>query len=183
MLFYTSDLKFHNFQNNYDFKFQQHPSAYITPKELDRITHLIEKNFTIEYVTHGAWSTHHVLEKVLMRTGKADITIATWAITEKPLKKLHKLKTLGLIGSLNGHFEEKIKKHHSKALSFANELFDSITFSKCHAKVMLVENSDWNISIVTTSNWTTNKRTEVGILNCSMESVKFHKSWMKNQFN
>jgi hypothetical protein len=176
------DLSFHQFEKNYDFKFEAHQSAYITPDELNKIESLISPNHTIEYVTHGAWSTHHVLEKILYKTGKADVTIATWAVTEKPLKKLHKLKTEGYIGELSGHFEEKIEKHHGKALGFAKMIFDNITYSKCHAKVMLVENPEWNISIVSSSNWTTNKRTEVGIINCSDMSVEFHKKWMKNQF-
>lgn len=151
---------------------------YLLPHELEQLPGLIQQDSIIEFVTHGAWSSHNLLEKVIQKIGPANVFLTTWAITEKPLRVIHRLKNEGKIKKLGGLFDRKITKHNPKAYGFAKEVFDLILLSKCHAKVTIIENTNWSIAIVSTANYTVNRRTETGTIHCNKESVEFHKKWI-----
>ncbi|WP_304234788.1 hypothetical protein [Jiulongibacter sediminis] len=153
----------------------------MTQEELSKLPDMLEMGALIEFVTHGAWSLHHLVEKVIEKTGPADVQMSTWAITEKPLRVLERLKSTGKILSLSGIIERKISHHNPKAFGFVQQVFDSVELSKCHAKVTLITNADWQVAIVCSANWTVNRRTEVGTILCNPESVEFHKSWMNGE--
>lgn len=164
--------------HDFDFGIRKIKSNYINPDELNLLDTYLMPGAAIEFVTHGAWSSHQLFEKILNITGPAHVSIATWAISQKPMETLEKLKNKGQILSLTGLFERKIPTHNAKTFGFAQVIFDEIYLTANHAKVMLFENQDWAISVVSTANWTINRRTEVGIIMCLKESVAFQKKWM-----
>lgn len=182
MLFSTENIKcqqsFQQQNSDFDFGVRNIKSNYINPDELNQLDQLIKYNACIEFVTHGAWSSHQLFEKIINIIGPAHICIATWAISQKPMEKLEKLKREGKILSLSGFFERKIPTHNSKTFGYAQVIFDEIFLTANHAKVMLFENDNWNISIISTANWTINRRTEVGAIFCNKDSVNFQKKWM-----
>lgn len=152
--------------------------SYLLPEELNELPAMIVQNANIEFLTNGAWSSHQLLEKILRTVGASNVIMTTWAITEKPIRTLYKLKNEGLIIKLGGLFDKKVRSHNPKAYGFAKEVFDRIEESSCHAKVTIIENKNWNIAIVSTANYTVNKRIEVGTIRCNKESVDFHKKWI-----
>jgi hypothetical protein len=181
MLFSTENIKCPSSQTqnkDYDFGVRNVKSNYINPDELNELEQLIQQNACIEFVTHGAWSSHQLFEKIINITGPAHICIATWAISQKPMEKLEKLKREGKILSLSGFLERKIPTHNAKTFGYAQVIFDEIFLTANHAKVMLFENEIWNISVISTANWTINRRTEVGEIFCNADSVQFQKKWM-----
>lgn len=179
MLLSTETLRSPQLQGN---KFEVRKRAakldFLLPTELEFVPQLLSPETVIEFVTHGAWSAHHLLEKVLLTTGPANVIITTWAITERPLRTIHRLKSQGLILKLGGLFDRKLSHHNPKAYGFAQELFDAVVLSTCHAKVTLIENNEWAIAINSSANYTVNRRTEVGTIQCSKASVEFHKKWI-----
>lgn len=181
MLFSTPDIKCQPSQlekKDYDFGVRKVKSNYINPNELNELDKLIEQDAAIEFVTHGSWSSHQLFEKIINIIGPAHIHIATWAISQKPLEKLEKLKREGKILSLIGFLERKIPTHNAKTFGYAQVIFDDIYLTANHAKIILFENDNWYISVVYTANWTINRRTEAGTIMCKKESVEFHKKWM-----
>jgi hypothetical protein len=181
MLLSTSDIRYQPLQEAkaYDLSKKVIDNyKYLLPEELDNISKLLEHNTVIEFMTQGSWSSHHLLEKILRTVGPSTVIITTWAITEKPIRALYKLKQEGLILKLGGLFEKKIRSHNPKAYGFAKEVFDKLAETSCHAKVTIIENDNWKIAINSSANYTINKRTEVGTIHCSKESVDFHKKWI-----
>lgn len=164
--------------NKFEVKKRAAKLDFLLPTELEFVPKLLAPESTIEFVTHGAWSAHHLLEKVLLTTGPANVIITTWAITERPLRTIHRLKSQGLIQKLGGLFDRKLSHHNPKAYGFAQEVFDAVILSTCHAKVTLIENKEWAIAINSSANYTVNRRTEVGTIHCSRESMEFHKKWI-----
>lgn len=145
---------------------------------LVKIPYALEQGHYIEFVSDGSWSTHQLVETIIKKTGPVDLILTTWAMTEKPLRSLTRLKQKGQITNLQGLVDKKIKHHNPKAWGMMQMVFDSITPVSCHAKVTLLKNEDWQMSILSSANWTVNRRLEAGTINCTPESYEFHHKWI-----
>jgi hypothetical protein len=53
---------------------------------------------------------------------------------------------------------------------------------KCHAKLLVVINKDWAVSVTGSANLTKNSRLEAGVISCTPAIANFHKSWIENEF-
>ena len=143
----------------------------------------IEMGAIIEFVTHGRWSIHQIVKHLIQTTGAVDVYLATWTITEEPLRMLFKLKNEGKIKGLTCLFDNRIKERTPKSFQFASQFVDRIGLTKSHAKVTVLENEEWAITINSSMNWSKNPRTESGVIICTKESVDFHKKWINNKIN
>jgi hypothetical protein len=141
----------------------------------------LEMGDLLEYYTEGRFSLHNLIEYLLKITGSANVLIATWAMTEAPLRSLARMKNEGLIKRLECLLEHKVPGHNSRAYAYAKNIFDEIWLGKCHAKVAIIENDDWGIVITTSANLTRNRRIESGDIKCSMSSATFNRAWIENQ--
>ena len=138
----------------------------------------IQKDTSIHYVSMGEWSSHDLLKVILEQIGKADVYIATWSISEPGTIMLLNLVKSGLINSILGVFDWRIKVRNPKALQLAKYNFNKIYLTTCHAKVTVICNKDYNISIVGSANYTNNPRIESGVITESKEIADFHKDWI-----
>nr|MCU0337875.1 hypothetical protein [Sediminibacterium sp.] len=138
----------------------------------------IQMGQSIEFVTHGRWSIHQIVRNITKITGKVDIYLATWTITEEPLRVLYHLKKSDLIGDLYCLFDNRIKERTPKSYQFCSEFATKIGLAKSHAKVVVLENEDWQVTINSSMNWSKNPRTESGVVVCSKASCEFHKKWI-----
>lgn len=136
----------------------------------------------VEYWTEGKFSLHNLIEGIINITGPATVMIVTWAMTEAPLRTLARLKREGKITQLYCLLEHKVTGHNSKSYGYALQIFDEIQLARCHAKVVLIENEDWAVSITTSANLTRNRRIECGDIKCLRESVDFHKKWIMDKW-
>lgn len=148
-------------------------------KELPKI----EMGSVIEFVSDGRWSIHQIVKHLIEITGAVDVHLATWTITEEPLRMLFKLKNEGKIKELNCLFDHRIKERTPKSFQFASQFVDKMGLAKSHAKVTVLENEEWAITINSSMNWSKNPRTESGVIICTKESVDFHKKWINHKIN
>lgn len=135
------------------------------------------------YATGGQWNMHDLLLYLLGITGSADVFITTWSITEEPVRALINAMDAGLIKTLNCVFDHKVKEQKSKAFLLAESNFTSVTLAKCHAKVTLIVNDVWQVSISGSANYTRNPRAERGLI-CTVPGVaSFDKQWIEAIIN
>lgn len=132
----------------------------------------------VEYISKGRFSLHNIIEHLLKLTGPAEVTLVTWAMTEKPLRTLHRLKSEGMITELYCLLEHKVPGHNPKSFHFAKTFFNGIWLARCHAKSVVIENEKYGIVVSTSANLTRNLRIENGNIKVSQESVKFAKKWI-----
>lgn len=128
------------------------------------------KGKTYHFVTGGQWSLHELVGFVLTKTGPANVWLSTWAITENPARAFLSWKESGLISNLYGIFDYKIKEQKSATFNLCENFFTKIHLTKCHAKVVVIRNNEWGVSISTSANLTRNPRIERGII-CVSETV------------
>lgn len=148
-------------------------------KQFKKSLEHLEHNTYYHYSTGGQWSTHELLQYLFTITGPADLYISTWAMTEEPVRALIDLKNKKLIRSIHCLFDYKIKEQKSKAFLLAESNFDSITLAKCHAKVSVIRNETWGLTVFGSANHTRNPRIERGCICTDPKAADFDINWIK----
>ena len=183
MLFKIDDVK--------DYQKPQNQTATMVEEEGEELFILFKANDTLEkklptirqkvsyhFATGGLWSTHELLFHLLKFTGPAKVAIATWSITEQPARMLVNGLNSGLITEMIGLFDVRCKQRAPETYAFAKHNFCKARLTVCHAKVTVIYNDDWCISIVGSSNYTNNPRIEAGVISMHKNTAKGHLSWI-----
>lgn len=138
----------------------------------------IDKDCAMHYVSMGEWSMHDLTIHLLQQTGPAKVTIATWSISPVGCQHLMNACEEGLITELYGLFDWRIKVRNPEAHQLARFNMNDIRLFNCHAKTTIIQNEEWNISIVGSANYTGNPRVECGVITESKEIATFHQQWI-----
>lgn len=151
--------------------------------ELESCLSELEQNIVVKYWTNSAWSMHDLVEYVLLKTGPSDITFCTWTIGEEAARKLFELKQAGLIKELHALFDYRVKERSPEAHQLLQGICDTISLGRSHAKVTVIRNKHWGVSIVGSANYSRNKRLEAGCISTYSVDAEFDWSYLQNQIN
>ena len=102
---------------------------------------------SVHYASLGDWSTHDLLFFLLEQTGPAKVYFTTWAISEYAIRQLYQFIEHGLILELKGIFDYRNGIRKPAELQFLQKITTDIKAAKCHAKVTVIENDHWGISV------------------------------------
>ena len=138
---------------------------------------------SIHYASLGDWSTHDLLFFLLEQTGPARVYFTTWAISEYAIRQLYGFIEHGLIIELKGIFDYRNGIRKPAELQFLQKITTDIKAAKCHAKVTVIENESWGISVVGSANYTRNPRIEAGVLCCDKTVAAFHRDWILKELS
>ena len=152
-------------------------------EKLHQVFGSLVQSQSIHYASMGDWSTHDLLFFLLEQTGPAKVYFTTWAISEYAIRQLYLFIEQGLILELKGIFDYRNGVRKPAELQFLKNITTDIKAAKCHAKVTVIENDHWGISVVGSANYTRNPRIEAGVL-CSDKAVAaFHRNWILNELS
>jgi hypothetical protein len=129
----------------------------------------------VDFYTDGRWSLHQLVRHLLTVTGPADVYLATWTITEDPVRSLVQLKQAGQIRALYGLFNHKVRERAPGAFHLAREQFTAVGEGKVHAKVTVIMNEQWALRVVGSANYSRNPRLEAGDIVLNRQSAEFHR--------
>jgi hypothetical protein len=139
---------------------------------------------SIEPFMHkGDWAIHNVLPFLLEQIGPADVEIATFSISEDSIRPLFFLAESGLINRLTLLLDTTVKRHKLDMLLFAANITADIRISACHAKVLLIENKEYQFGIVGSANMNLNQRWESGFYFTSGYHFNYFKNAFKEAYN
>ena len=138
---------------------------------------------SVHYASLGDWSTHDLLFFLLEQTGPARVYFTTWAISEYAIRQLYGFIEHGLILELKGIFDYRNGIRKPAELQFLQKITTDIKAAKCHAKVTVIENDCWGISVVGSANYTRNPRIEAGVLCCDKTVAAFHRDWILKELS
>lgn len=147
-------------------------------RELEKCIQELVPDQAQQFVTAGRWSLHQLLEYLLRRIGPCRLWMTTWTITEEPMRVLLNLIREGLILELNAVLDYRIERRKPEAFQLANNIMTRICLTKCHAKVVVLRNDTWNVTILTSANFSKNPRIEVGTIFTDAGSAEFHSKWI-----
>jgi hypothetical protein len=145
---------------------------------LAEMANALDHNQSIQYCTGGRWSMHEMVRMILLKTGPAKVWMTTWTITEEPMRVLLDLIKTGYISELSAVLDYRIEKRKPEAFQLASNIITRIKLTKCHAKVAVIRNEEWNITIVGSANFSKNPRIEAGVIFTDKESADFHIQWI-----
>jgi hypothetical protein len=138
---------------------------------------------SVHYASLGDWSTHDLLFFLLQQTGPAKVYFTTWAISEYAIRQLYQFIEHGLILEIKGIFDYRNGIRKPAELQFLQKITTDIKAAKCHAKVTVIENDNWGISVVGSANYTRNPRIEAGVLCCDKTVAAFHRDWILKELS
>lgn len=139
----------------------------------------IERNHSYHYASAGLWSVHDLLFHLLRQTGPADVTIATWSMTEESVRMLVQGLESRLLRSMRMLIDARVTRRNASAYAFVKAHADQVRVTACHAKVTIIQNDDWAISINGSPNYTNNPRIESGVVTESRVVAGKHREWIE----
>lgn len=132
----------------------------------------------IHFDTVNKWSLHDIIIYCLQATGPANLYLSTWSIKEYPARLLTRLKSEGNIKEMHALLDYRIKVNSPEAFQLIEKNADSFNLIRCHAKITVIQNKNWGVTIVGSANLTTNTRAECGIITCNYKVADFRKNWI-----
>lgn len=142
----------------------------------------IKQNVTFPFASEGRFSMHELLEFLLMKTGPANVRITSFSITEVAIRSFLNLMETGIILKLECLFDISVKRHKLGLLYFVNNVASSIALTKCHAKLILIENDKWRISVIGSANFQVNDKIEAGVISTSPGFLEFYRNRFTSWF-
>lgn len=151
-----------------------------SPKHLG----VIENGYNKHFYTRGAFDLVQLVLYILKQTGPADVVISSYSVAEDSIRTLHRMVEKGDILSIRFLIDNRVR-------SISPKPFDVLinTFPGCyrclslHAKIALISNSDWKISVVGSQNATHNPKLERGIIHTDPEIFLFDKMVLDDEFD
>jgi len=128
-----------------------------------------------------------IIAHILRQIGKSDIDILTWAIGNETIDKLVSLQSKGLINQLRIIIDYSYATMHPEYCHKLRQIFgdEAIRVTKNHAKITLIRNQEWNISIRSSMNLNENRRLEYFEISDDKELmgyfVDFFDEWFMTQ--
>lgn len=151
--------------------------------DLEKAIGKINAGESIHFDTVNKWSLHDMVVYLLNQTGPAHLYFSTWSIKEYPARIITKLKIEGALKSLNALLDYRIQTTSPDAYQLLQNNCDKINLIRCHAKLTVIENNEFAISIVSSSNFTTNTRAECGVITENREVANYRKEWILKNIN
>lgn len=122
----------------------------------------IKNGEDVFFMNLGRWSAHDILFYLLSITGPADVYFTAWAISEKAARLMQSALDTKLIKNIYGVLDRRIEIRNPKVIAFVRNFSTNLVFVDCHAKLFVIENEQWKISILNTANLSNNLRIEAG---------------------
>lgn len=138
----------------------------------------LEHDHSLQFTTAGAWSMHQLLEYILLKTGNARVWMTTWTITEEPMRALLDMIQKRMISELNAVLDYRIERRKPEAFQLANNIITRIKLTKCHAKVLVIRNETWDVTIMGSANFSKNPRIEAGVIFTDRKTAEFNAGWI-----
>lgn len=148
--------------------------------QLGAINQGIDKHF----YSNGAFNLVQLMLYVLKQTGPAHVFLSTYSIAEDSISTLRRYVDDGTILSIHFLIDNRVRSISPKPFAHLIASFpDAYRCTSLHAKVALISNDDWHVSIVGSQNATHNPKLERGIIHTSEDIWRFDNNIMYDQFN
>ncbi|MBQ2674125.1 MAG: C4-dicarboxylate ABC transporter [Prevotella sp.] len=137
-------------------------------KRLSNIFKPLAKCGTQSYLGKGV-HTLGLLAWILDQTGRADIYLSTFSTSDAFLRGFYNLKKKGLIGHAVMLADLKASKKTVKLYREMQNCFDSVYLTTNHSKVVLVQNDNHLVTVISSQNQTYGDRAECTLVTTNQE--------------
>ncbi len=143
----------------------------------------IRPGMTKHFYSNGAFNLIQLVVYLLSQTGPANLFLATYSISHESIKVLHRLKETGKILELRFLIDNRVRSINPVSFDFLSTVFSGLHRScALHAKVALLSNEDWKVSVTGSQNATHNPKLERGIIHTDPEIFNFDYTMLSDAF-
>ena len=141
----------------------------------------LQNGKTTHYYSYGNFNLVRLLIHILKQTGPANVFMTSYSFSQTSIEQLLNHRQKGNILSFRVIVDNRVKTMSPIPFQMLSTAFD-YRCSSIHAKVALVWNDNWNISVVTSQNATDNPKLERGTIFTDIETFNFDKNALENEF-
>ncbi len=152
------------------------------PGVITRSIGLLEHGREKHYYSDGNFNLIRLIFHLLKQTGPAHVFMTTYSISQQSLEKVQSALSKKELLSIRFLIDNRVKVMSPKPFQMLRQSFNYRCIS-LHAKVALIENPEWRISIVTSQNATDNPKLERGVIFTDDRVFNFDKTNLENAFN
>ena len=131
------------------------------------------------FFTKNSWTVVDLVLHILKQTGKANVYAATWAIKDYPARKLIAAKEMMMIDELHFKLDHRNESINSEVYHYLVKNANSVVLAHCHAKLTIIQNEKWSVSICGSANYSANPRAEAGVVICDKICADKSIEWIK----
>jgi hypothetical protein len=142
----------------------------------------IENGKTLHYYSYGNFNLVRLILHLLKQTGPVHLFMTSYSISQESIAQLQRRLELQELLSLRLIIDNRVKSMSPKPFQMLAQCFN-YRCSSIHAKVALLWNENWTISIITSQNATNNPKMERGSIFTSPEVFQFDLNALENEFN
>lgn len=150
-------------------------------KQLIKSIGQLQKGKTTHYYSYGNFNLVRLLIHLLKQTGPANVFMTSYSFSQTSIEQLLNHRQKGNILSFRVIIDNRVKTMSPIPFQMLSTAFD-YRCSSIHAKVALVWNDNWHISVVTSQNATDNPKLERGTIFTDIETFNFDKNALENEF-
>lgn len=148
-------------------------------QQLGSIQQGVDKHF----YSNGSFNLVQLMLYVLHQTGPAHVFLSTYSIAEDSISTLRRYVDCGNILSIRFLIDNRVRSISPKPFAHLVTSFpDNFRCTSLHAKVALVSNDKWHVSIVGSQNATHNPKLERGIIHTSSSIWNFDNRILNEAF-
>jgi hypothetical protein len=136
---------------------------------------------TKHYYSDGNFNIMRLIFHLIKQIGHCDILLSTYSISQVTLEQIQKRVDKQEIRTIRFLIDNRVKVMSPKPFQLLKESFPYSCIS-LHAKVALLWNEDWKLSIVTSQNATDNPKLERGVIFTDEKIFNYDKTILENAF-
>lgn len=162
----------------------QEPSVFISDKHvaLTKAIGLLEIGKQHHYYSWGNFNQVSLIIYLIKQTGPVHLLLTSYSFSTKSIEQLQNRISKGEILSFRVILDNRVRVMSPKPFQMISTSFNYRCIS-VHAKVALLWNDKWNITIVTSQNATDNPKLERGIIFTDIDTFNFDFKILENEFN
>ena len=149
-----------------------------SPEKLKRLLDKLNDEKQLHYISDGDWSTHDLISEMLKKLKPAELFLTTYAIREFSIRQLVLAIERKDLLSVNMIADYRAKMRTPEVYQLASQNMNKICLTSIHAKVTVLRSAAGCVTIVGSSNLTSNPRIEAGVISTDPQVAAFHIDWI-----
>jgi len=143
----------------------------------------LSKSDFIPYFSTGNIQLYHVVEQLLEQTGKADMFISSYTVSEEFIRKLFNLSEKKLISRLTMLIDSRNAQKTQHLSWFLASVAHEVYLADNHSKIILISNQQVKVTVVTSQNQTRGNRYEAGIITTDPSIYAFYENQISGELS
>lgn len=148
---------------------------------LTRVIGKLEQGLTTHYYSYGNFNLVRLILYIIKQTGPVHCFMTSYSISQKSIETLLKRIEQQELLSYRVIIDNRVKSMSPKPFQMLSTVFN-YRCSSIHAKVALLWNEQWKISVVTSQNATDNPKMERGTIFTDPQVFEFDLNALENEF-